>query len=379
VPRRPLLGHAPALDGLRGLAIVIVVTFHFVGHHVVTGGWVGVDVFFCLSGFLITALMLDERLVHGAIDVRRFFARRACRLLPALVVFLALWTVVLLLFHETRWIAATPSTNGTGRPVDPAGALVDVAVSVAYLANWDVIAGGMEAPIPHLWSLAVEEQFYLVWPVVMIVMSWLAWRTRVVLLGGLAALCAVLPFLYWDGGAGMERIYFGSDTQAVALLVGALTALVWHRRGGRAGWSRGWRAWAGFGLVCAWAWETPGPETKSLVGAAVVGLATAQMIPRLVDGRGALPKLLCTPVMRWLGKRSYALYIWNYVWATWTHPLPASWGIPLGVAASLLSAELSWRYVESPALRFARRFRVSTGPASGFGTASDGAGLSKAA
>jgi peptidoglycan/LPS O-acetylase OafA/YrhL len=359
-PRQPraLLHHAPALDGLRGLAILIVVAFHFVGHHVVTGGWVGVDVFFCLSGFLITALMLDERLVHGAIDVRRFFARRACRLLPALAVFLVLWTVVLLLFHETSWIAATPSGNGTGRAVDPAGAMLDGAAAVLYVANWDVIAGGMEAPLPHLWSLAVEEQFYLLWPGVMILGSWLAWRTRLVLLLGLVALCALLPFLYWDGGAGVERIYFGSDTQAVALLIGALTALVWHRRGGLAGWTRGWRAWGGAALVCVWAWQTPGPEVKSLVGAAVVACATAQMIPRLVDGRGLLPRALGTRVMRWLGRRSYALYIWNYVWATWTHPLPPWWGIPLGIAASLLSAELSWRYVEAPVLRYARRFRV---------------------
>jgi len=152
-------GTPPALDGLRGLAVVLVMVFHFVGHRWLRGRFVGVDIFFGLSGFLITVLILDERRMHGRLSLPLLYARRACRLLPALLLLLGVWTLLLLAFHDQHWMGATPSGDGSGRTVDVAGALRDLGVALVYLANWNVISGGMAAPLAHLWSLAVEENF----------------------------------------------------------------------------------------------------------------------------------------------------------------------------------------------------------------------------
>ncbi|MBC7679536.1 MAG: acyltransferase, partial [Pseudorhodobacter sp.] len=137
VVRRSLLGRSPALDGLRGLALVWVVTYHFTSSRgPFPGGWVGLDVFFVLSGFLITAMLLDEFRTHGRVSLPMFYARRACRLLPALLVMLAVWTGLLLVFHDSTWSAATPGGDGAGDPVDVSAALGQVGITLAYGANW---------------------------------------------------------------------------------------------------------------------------------------------------------------------------------------------------------------------------------------------------
>ena len=359
-----LLGHAPALDGLRGVAVVLVVLFHFVGHYVLRGGWAGVDIFFGLSGFLITALILDERRVHGRLNVGRFYARRAFRLLPALLFLLAIWTGMLLLFHDQHWLAATPSGNGEGRSVDVGGALSDIGVALAYLANWNIANGGMEAPLSHLWSLAVEEQFYIVWPTLLLGLLTLGRRTRMAWVLALMATSAALPFLYWDGGAGRDRIYFGTDTRAVGLLAGAFAALVWHERHalGRVARYGALRAWLAVGFVAVVTWRAGNMPGKFLILPAMLALAVSQLVPHLAEGRGTLARLLTARWLVWAGKRSYGLYLWHYLWATWMHPLGLWPGMPLGIAGALACTQLSWMLVESPALRFSNRFRASQAP-----------------
>ncbi|MCW2500207.1 MAG: acyltransferase [Frankiales bacterium] len=364
-PRFGLLGHAPALDGLRGVAVVLVVLFHFVGRYTLHGGWAGVDVFFGLSGFLITALILDELRVHGRVSVARFYARRACRLLPALLFLLAVWTVLLLLFHDQHWLAATPSGDGTGRAVDVPKALTDLGVALVYLANWNVVDGGMEAPLSHLWSLAVEEQFYLIWPALLLGLLVLRRRWRLALVLGLIAVSAALPFLHWDGGAGRNRIYFGTDTRAVGLLAGAFAALVWHERHavGRVARYGGQRAGAALVVLAFVTWQAGNTPGKFLVLPALLGLAVAQLVPYLADGHGRLSRALSVRWLVWLGQRSYGLYLWHYLWATWLHPVGLWPGMPLGLAGALVCTQVSWVLVEAPALRFGRRFRVATAPA----------------
>ena len=362
--RFALLGHSPALDGLRGLAVLLVLVYHFVGHDFLYGGTNGVDIFFCLSGFLITALILDERRVHGRLSIRRFYARRACRLLPALFLLLAVWTGVMALFHDQSWMGATPSGDGTGRTVDPFGALRDIGVALVYMANWNVISGGMEAPLSHLWSLAVEEQFYLLWPTMLLGLLLLGRRTRLVVLGLLLAVSALLPWLYWDGGQGQDRIYFGTDTRAVGLLAGAFAALVWHERHalGRITRLAGTRAALALGLVLVVAWNKGSTPEKFVLMPAILALAVSQLVPYLAENRGPLARGFRMRWLVWMGKRSYALYLWQYVWATWTHPF--GWlGIVAGVVATLVTTELSWRLVEAPMLRYGKRFAVSTAPA----------------
>jgi peptidoglycan/LPS O-acetylase OafA/YrhL len=364
VPRFGLLGHAPALDGLRGVAVVLVVLFHFLGHYVLHGGWAGVDIFFGLSGFLITALILDEIRVHGRVQIGRFYARRACRLLPALVLMLAVWTVLLLAFHDQPWLAATPSGDGSGRTIDIPKALSDIGVALVYLANWNVVHGGMEAPLSHLWSLAVEEQFYLIWPATLLGLLVLGRRWRLALVLGLMAVSATLPFLYWNGGAGRDRIYFGTDTRAVGLLAGAFAALIWHERHalGRVSRYGGTRAAAALVVLGFVVWRAGNTPGKFLVLPALLALAVSQVVPYLADGRGPLARLLSARWLVWAGKRSYGLYLWHYLWATWTHPLGLWPGMPLGIAGALVCTQVSWVLVESPALTYAKRFRIPQAP-----------------
>jgi len=359
----PLLGRCTPLDGLRGLALIWVVTYHFTGANgPFPGGWVGLDVFFVLSGFLITGMLLDEVRAHGRVSLPLFYARRAFRLLPALFVMLAVWTAMLLAFHDTTWFAATPGGPGRGDPVDLGGAFGQLGITLAYGANWIYALDSGRAPLAHLWSLAVEEQFYVVWPFVLLgLLALLRYRGRLAVVLGLAAVSAALPFLYWDGGAGNDRIYFGTDTRAVGMLLGAAAALVWHKRRAVAGGAARWapvRAYLGLGLVLGFLFTVGNIPAKFLVGPAVMALAAMQVIPYLVDApTGRMGRFFDNRVLVWLGQRSYAVYLWHYLFATWLHPLPTWVYIPVGVTASLLAAHLSWQLVEGPALRYARRFR----------------------
>jgi peptidoglycan/LPS O-acetylase OafA/YrhL len=366
-PRRPLLGRSLALDGLRGFALIWVVTYHFTSSAgPFPGGWVGLDVFFVLSGFLITAMLLDEVRVHGRVSLPKFYARRAFRLLPALFTMLAVWVAVLLAFHDTTWIAATPGGRGTGDPVDVGPALKQVGIVLAYGVNWVYALGSGSAPLAHLWSLAVEEQFYVVWPFVLLLLLRLPAARRSWPVLALAAVSATLPYLYWDGGAGNDRIYFGTDTRAVGMLMGAVAALAWHRRRSRGqdmpgGTARGW---LGMSLVLLFLFTVGNIPLKFLAGPTIMALAAMQVVPYLVEHpHSAMARFYNHRVLVWLGQRSYAVYLWHYLWATWLHPLHPAVHIPLGVAASLLCAHLSWQLVEAPALRYARRFRP--GPSDG--------------
>ena len=341
-----------------------VVTYHFTSSAgPLRGGWVGLDVFFVLSGFLITAMLLDEVRVHGRMDLPKFYARRACRLLPALLAMLALWTGALLLFSDSTWFAATPGGDGSGDPVDVGAALGQVGVTLAYGANWIYALGSGDAPLAHLWSLAVEEQFYVVWPLVVLFLVKLPAARRHWPVLALAGLSASLPFAYYDGGAGTDRIYFGTDTRAVGMLLGAVAALTWHRRraAGAPSWHPTVRAWSGLGAILVFLLTVGNVPLKSLGAPALMALAAMQLVPYLVERpSAALSRLFRGRVLVWLGQRSYAIYLWHYVFATWLNPLSPWVSIPVGVAVSLGAAWLSWRYVEAPALHYAKRFRPTT-------------------
>jgi peptidoglycan/LPS O-acetylase OafA/YrhL len=362
-PHRPLLGRSPALDGLRGLALTWIVVHHFTsGPAPLPGGWVGLDVFFVLSGFLITAMLLDEHRVVGRLSLRLFYARRALRLLPALLLMLSMWTVLLLLFADTTWFAATPGTAPPGAPVDVGAALRQVGIVLLYGVNWVYALASGDAPLAHLWSLAVEEQFYVVWPFAMLLLLRLPAARRAWPVVALAAVSAALPLALYDGGAGVDRIYFGTDTRAVGMLLGAVAALAWHRRRstGTAPVAPAVRAWLGAGAVVTVLLTVGNTPLKSLAGAALMGLAAMQVVPYLVDRPGSvLATALRARVLVWLGQRSYAVYLWHYLFATWLNPVTPWVAIPVGVTASLVVAELSWRLVEAPALRHAKRFRPS--------------------
>jgi peptidoglycan/LPS O-acetylase OafA/YrhL len=297
-------------------------------------------VFFTLSGFLITALLLEERARDGRVSLGEFYARRALRLLPALVVFLVV---------GGAFYGASPAASGS---------------VLLYVANWASLMGVELGGLGHTWSLAVEEQFYLVWPVAML--ACLRWRNGLLWLCavGIAGSCA-LRLVLWDGGAGAVRIYRGSDTEAFALLVGCLLAVLLHRgllRPSRRAWPTGVALGAvlALGLVPATDW------TSSVVVPLVAPLAAAVAIWGVAGD--AATGWLAGPVLRYVGRRSYALYLWHSLvllaGTVLVGRTPA--GLVLSLAALVLVVETSWLLVEAPCLRLKGRFEARReGPAGG--------------
>lgn len=340
---------------MRAIAVIAVVLFHS-ALGIAPGGFLGVEVFFVISGYIITRALLAERATNGRIALGAFWVRRARRLLPALF---------LLLFAVAAYTVIFESGEAAGLRRDTAAAL-------AYVTNWDLIVAGetyfdsWERPslLQHLWSLAVEEQFYIVWPLLMAGgLALLRNRlTLALILGGAAASAIAMAALYEPGSA-VTRIYYGTDTRASGLLIGAALAFVWSARQSDGG--TGLRAVAG-----VWALTLAGAVgLATLVGLtlladgstpflyqggfALVGVATAALIVAATHERSPLAEGLGTPVLRWVGVRSYGIYLWHWPVMVLTRPgvdVPLD-GVPLfamQVAITLALAEGSYRWVEKP-------------------------------
>jgi peptidoglycan/LPS O-acetylase OafA/YrhL len=317
------LGYVPALDGLRGLAILLVVAFHATGWPY--GGPYGVDLFFVLSGFLITTLLLEEYAETGTVRLRRFYSRRARRLLPAVSVMLAAYLLYGALY---------------GRDFLP-----DVVHYGLYAGNIYYVAAHHpdRTGLGHLWSLAEEEQFYLIWPAVLLLlvrarrpMRWLA-----------ALLLAVAGYRLGLilHGASMQRMYRAPDTHAEGLVLGALLAFAW--RAGLRG--REWHGKLAGALlvpcVILGIWKVLLPVFE--LGAALAVLSA-------VSDTELAARLAARPLV-WLGKLSYGIYVWHFpiLWAFGRH------GTVLCLAATLIVASLSYYFVEQP---FRRRRRSLEAP-----------------
>ena len=226
--RPHLLPHEPALDGMRALAVIAVLLYH--GHvSWMQGGFLGVDVFFVLSGFLITSLLLAEWNGRGAIDLRAFWLRRCRRLLPAMLVVVAA-------------VSAYAAVLATRDELDELRA--DTLATLGYAANWRAIAVGdqygdlfsVPSPLQHTWSLAIEEQWYLLWPLVLLGLLFAARRHAAIPLAAIGTMVlgsTVLMAWVYDP-ADLARSYYGTDTRCQSLLVGAgLALVVRHVRVGR--------------------------------------------------------------------------------------------------------------------------------------------------
>ena len=323
-----------SLTGLRGVAILVVVAFHL-GLPVAEGGPVGVTVFFVLSGYLITRLLRAEHDATGTVDLRRFAIRRARRLLPALLVAVAV----------TSLIAAAAGHHSASR---------DGLVTLTYVANWARAAGDGMGLWNHAWSLSIEEQFYLVWPLVFVLLSMRVRLTSdatvVVLVAG-AAVSAVLRVALTSAGL-EERAYFGSDTRAEALLLGCALGLA---VAGRPSLSvPAWLGPVGLGVVLFLA-VVP-TRTFLWPGAlySVTAVASCALLVGLEQSRGRTLGLAGRPLV-WLGQRSYSLYLWHVPVILLIGPmLPAS-GIRIAIVAtvSIGLAAVSYAYVEAPFRRMA--------------------------
>ncbi|MBB2942193.1 peptidoglycan/LPS O-acetylase OafA/YrhL [Actinoplanes lutulentus] len=325
-PSRPR--YRADIEGLRAVAVLLVVLAH-VGVPGVAGGFVGVDVFFVISGFLITSLLRAELLNTGRLDLPRFYARRAVRLLP-------LATLVIAATLAGAWWLAPPPRFG-GYAADAVGAATYTMNLRLADAGTDYFAGEVPSPFQHFWSLAVEEQFYLVWPVLIAVLAIGARRWR--WLPGTVLTLGVLASLGWSVYE-LERsapwAYFGSLSRAWELGVGALLALAVTGAGRR----RPMLGWLGVAAVVAGALiykeSTPFPGTAALLPVAGAAAVIASGGNRLLE----------TWPMRWVGRMSYGWYLWHW-------PLlflaPAGLWERAGVAAGALGlAALSHHLLENP-------------------------------
>ncbi|MEO8528645.1 MAG: acyltransferase family protein [Pseudolysinimonas sp.] len=344
----------PGLDGIRALAVATVMVFHLVPGTLV-GGYLGVDIFFVVSGYLITTLLLRERAATGRISLSAFWTRRARRLLPAL-------GALLLVCSTAALIVSGDVLVGLGTQV--LGALT-------FSSNWLFIATGstyFDASVPelfrNLWSLAVEEQFYLLWPL-LLVLVFVRIPRWVRLLGiGAIAVASAVGMALLANPTDPTRVYYGTDTHAFGLAIGAFLAVLLVNRRMTARVGRVSLAIGGplaIGGLLALAYLMPGDALWAYQGGLVsVAVLTAVAIAALVVPGSRLSRVLDLSPIRWVGVRSYGLYLWHWpvivlltnAYPTWSRDGLGGWALgAIALAVTLVAAALSYRFVEQPIRR----------------------------
>lgn len=344
----------PWLDGLRALAVAAVLAFHS-GATRATGGSVGVDVFFVLSGFLITLLLVREHRSSGRLHLGRFYARRALRLWPALVLLLLAGLVYAALAKH---------------PVGTHDLATTVPGALFYVSDFQAATGHLPlfGLTEHTWSLSIEEHFYLLWPLLLGVMLARGARLRLLLgvTAGLTLISALLPPLLWSGSGSLDRIYYAPDTRAQSLLIGCLLGLIagagalptdprslrWIRAAGLAG-GAGLIAYVIFG---SWldSWNYRGGLTLLALAAVAVVAAT------VTAPAGPAARVLAAAPLVALGRISYGIYLWH--WPVFVVLNGAYLGLPwmptlvIRITVTLALASASWWLVERRFLRLRHRF-----------------------
>jgi peptidoglycan/LPS O-acetylase OafA/YrhL len=343
----------PGLDGLRAIAVLAVFVYHFSnGGGLLPGGFLGVDVFFVISGYLITSLLLSEFRKEGRVDLVAFWLRRARRLLPAVGVLIAV-VMVAGAFFDFGQISTLRA---------------QALASMGYVTNWDLILSHQSyfeefarpSLFRHLWSLAVEEQFYLLWP-----LAFAACMTRFgqrrlvigVIAGGIAS--SLLMAILFDPG-NPNRVFYGTDTRATPLLIGVALAFFWHPE----------RLKPQTGNFASAALDAVGAFSLAMVvitfmtvhdydialyhgGFLLLSVWTALLIAALAHPAASIGRVVGNPGMRWLGLRSYSFYLWHWPVLELTRPEidvplhgPLLFALQLGLTLAL--ADLSYHYVEQP-------------------------------
>lgn len=348
------LPYEPGLDGLRGLALLAIIVYHS-GLDWAPGAFLSVSTFFTLSGFLITALLLAEHQRGGGISLRQFWSRRLRRLLPASLVAIAAITVAAMAFADSTQLSRLRG---------------DALAATAYVANWrfiaagDSYAAGFESPSPftHFWTLAIEEQFYIALPLVVVTVLVVTRGSRRVLAGVFAVM--TLASLAWSirlesDGATTDRLYFGTDVRSAELLMGALLAIWWMRREEPLGDSarRAIRVAAPLALVvmlCSWMVADLQQRAFYRGGLLAYAGLTLVVILGCFEGSGPVAWLTRRRPLVWIGTISYGAYLLHYpvlLWFGQRSSWPALVRLLLVLPPVLLVAHLSVRFFEGPIRR----------------------------
>ncbi len=361
---RPRFSYRPELDGIRALAVAGVIIAHTSGERF-GNGYMGVELFFVLSGYLITALLLGEHQRNNSINFRHFYARRALRLLPALYACIAVWAVLGVL----------------ARPEARSEHYLGVLAGATYVSNWvRALTSHNLGPTGYLWSLAVEEQFYLFWPPFVAFMLRRKFRNPALIVGVLVVLASAWRMVLSARGASAERLDNGLDTRVDALLMGACLAYVLARRPTH---SRdrvkqfGWTTWISaallLGLVGSWLFpEASPPSLHNLRGFSFAApLCFAMVAPIVAFGRsadgeahpgvhGTLVRILSWGPLVRVGRLSYGLYLWHsvaiFLFASRRLGLTGAARVVPTIVTLVVLALLSEKFVEQPFMRRKTRF-----------------------
>ena len=351
--------HWPAFDGLRAFAVLAVMSFHVHYPTFLKGGYTGVDVFFVLSGFLITSLLMSEHDRFAGINYTKFYARRALRLFPALAVVIL---VVLVLVLADSHLANFRHATLTGLPF-----------VVLYIGNWasafgTVLTLGL---LSITWTLAIEEQFYLLWPLGLSALLRRMNRTRIAhILIGVAVLEMVGRLVLSYAGVSTEWLQYSTVTHSDGLLMGSALALLWSSGGE-------WKAWPtlkklstpiGIGAVAVLAVVLVFGDPKLHLAFFWIALAvlatTALLISLIAQPASPLNKLLSVRPLQWIGKRSYGFYLWHFpiLGVVFSLHLPVAHRhtthFLLVFGATFVIAGLSYRIIERPFLNRKTRFAM---------------------
>lgn len=348
-PRR----YMPGLDGLRALAVLAVIAYHL---HLpwAPGGLLGVCIFFVLSGYLITDILVAQWQFSGGLNLKEFWLGRARRLLPALFVMLAGVIV---------WLSCCD-------PGRLSSLWNEVIAAVFYISNWSLIfhqvsyfaSFGPPSPWGHLWSLAIEEQFYLLWPLLLwLGLRYIPQRGRLIrLIMALALTSAAVMAIIYQPGMDPSRVYYGTDTRAFALLIGAALALVWPSRKLSADLAPRRRllldaaGGAALLLVLLMIWQSNQYQTFLYYGGLLLfSIISAVLVAVLAHPASRLGRVFGAQPLRWLGVCSYGIYLWHYPVIVLTSPSLNTGGLNITLAAeqtvlSILLAAVSWYFIEEP-------------------------------
>lgn len=354
-------GYIKGLDGLRALAVLSVIGYHLFPQ-IMRGGFLGVDIFFVLSGFLISTLLIRELRKNGKIGLTAFWMRRARRLIPALVVLII--TVVPLALIVNRDLLV-----GIKRQV--LGALT-------FSTNWLEIAHGSSyfdstSPIllKNFWSLAIEEQFYLFWPLIFILILAILPRpsTRVTAMGVLALVSGVMMALRYDPD-NVTRVYYGTDTHLFGLAIGIILAFSWGDRSSKILENKTWVDYGKYfgylslAIIIAAFFLLPDSSPFAYRGGIfLISCLTAVVIAAMLQPNSSLAKIGELAFLRWWGTRSYGLYLWHWpilVIAAAAFPAAVNssaywWRSFFAIIAVIVICEISFRYLETPIRKFGFR------------------------